>query len=304
LIIFIPLSQSFSKLREEIQIKQKQNLIKQQTTDLWEKFYANDSNGNIRSFLDEVRVTDGSDKLEIFMRVFDNSPYTQTEKDEFKKILAANLDRQIDKISLQLVEIPTSAMETVKPQIEATPAPPTSAEIRSLYLSNIENSLNEIIFPSSAKFIDYQAMNTPNGQLNLKIFYLSENDLSEDAKQILAADTLSNLKLPNTRFEFERISPQTFSIPFQTGSANLRTDGGTILEVLGGILQDHPRLNLVVNISSNTNTNTNANANTNQNIQTEKQNAVKNYFEQNWNIGEKRFLFSEGDDNFRLVLNE
>ncbi len=306
LIIFIPLSQSFSKLREEIQVKQKQNQIKQKTTDLWKKFYANDSNGNIRSFLDEVRVADTDDKLEIFMRVFDNAPYTQTEKDEFKKILASNLDRPIDKISFQLVEIPTSAMETLKPQIEATPAPPTSAEIKSLYLNNIENSLKDIILPSGMKFIDYQAVNTPNGQLILRVFYLSENDLSEDAKQILAADTLSNLKLPNTRFEFDRISPQTFSIPFEEGKTNLRNDGGTVLEILGGLLQDHPRLNLVVNVSSNTtaNANSNTNVNTNSNIQMEKQTAIKNYFAQNWNIEEKRFLFSEGDNNFRLVLNE
>lgn len=300
LIIFIPLTQSFSKMIADVQVKQKQNQIKQTTTSLWQENYANGKDGKIRSFLDEVRITDSEDKLEVFLRVFDNTPYTQSEKDEFKKNLAANLNRPIDKISLQIVEVPTSAMQVVKPQIEETPVPPTSAEIKSLYLSNIEGSLEEMIFPANAKYIDYQAINTPNGQLNLKIFYLSENEISEDAKQILSADALTNLKLPNTRFEFERITPQTFSIPFQNGSANLRNDGGTILEILGSILQDHPRLNLVVNVSSNKN----ANANSTANIQTEKQTAIKNYFAQNWNIGEKRFLFSEGDDNFRLVLNE
>lgn len=304
LIIFIPLTQSFSKMIDDIQEKQKHNQVIQKTTKLWQEFYANGSDGSARSFLDEVRVSETDGKLEIFMRVFDNLPYSQTEKDEFKKILASNLDRSIDKISLQLVEIPTSAMRTVKPQIEATPAPPTSAEIKSLYLRNIESSLNEIIFPSSAKFIDYQAINMPNGRLNLKIFYISENELSEDAKQILAADALGNLKLPNTRFEFERVSPQAFSIPFENGTAVLRNDGGTILEIIGSILQDHPRLNLVVNVSSNPGANANANADTNPNLLTDKQNAVKNYFVQNWNLEERRFLFSEGDDNCRLVLNE
>lgn len=306
LIIFVPLTQSFSKMIDDIQERQKHNQVIQKTTKLWQEFYANGSDGNIRSFLDEVRVSESDGKLEIFMRVFDNFPYSQTEKDEFKKILASNLDRSIDKISLQLVEIPTSAMRTVRPQIEATPAPPTSAEIKTLYLQNIENSLKEIIFPSSAKFIDYQAVNMPNGLMNLKIFYLSENDLSEDAKQILAADALGNLKLPDTRFAFERISSQAFPIPFQNGTSNLRNDGGTILEILGSILQDHPRLNLVVNLSANpaASSNSNSVAISNPNILTEKQSAIKNYFKQNWNVEEKRFLFSEGGDNFRLVLNE
>ena len=163
----------------------------------------------IRSFLDEVRVKETDDKLEIFMRVFDNTPYSQTEKDEFKKILATKLDRPVDKISIQLIEIPTSAMQVVQPQVVETPVPPTSAEIKSLYLSNIEKSLEGITFPSGSKFVDYQAINNPNGQMSLVIYYLSENDLSEDAKQILAANTLTNLKLPNTQFQFKRISPET-----------------------------------------------------------------------------------------------
>ena len=76
LIIFIPLSQSFSKLRTEIQNKQRQNVIKQKTTDVWQEFYANGKDKEIRSFLDEVRVKETDDKLEIFMRVFDNTPYS------------------------------------------------------------------------------------------------------------------------------------------------------------------------------------------------------------------------------------
>ncbi|MGI9055368.1 MAG: hypothetical protein ACR2F2_06145, partial [Pyrinomonadaceae bacterium] len=308
LIIFIPLSQSFSKLRTEIQVKQKQNKIKQKTTDLWKKLYANGNDGEIRSFLDEVRVSETDEKLNIFIRVFDNTPYSQIEKDEFKKILAVNLDRPIDKVSLQLVEIPTSAMQAVQPQVEETSVPPTSAETKSLYLSNIERSLDGITFPSDRKFVDYQAINNPNGQLSLKIYYLGETDLSEDAKQILAANTLTNLQMPNTGFEFERLSSQLFPIPFSNGSSKLQNDGGTILEVIGGILQDHPRLNLVVNFSAktaaNSITNTNTNTNTNTSIRAEKEKAIKDYFLQNWNIEEKRFLFSEGDDNFRLVLNE
>ena len=319
LIIFIPLSRSFSKLRTEIQVKQKQNLIKQKTTDLWKEFYASDKTGKIRSFLDDVEITDTDDKLEIFIRVFDNTPYSPTEKDEFKKRLSENLDRPIDKISLQLVEIPTSAMQAIKPQVIETPVPPTSAEIKTRYLGNIEYALKEMVFPSDMKFIDYQAINNPNGQLNLKIYYLSERDLSEDAKQILAADALTNLKIPNTQFQFEHISPQTFSIPFRNGGVNLKSDE-RILEIIGNILQDHPRLNLVVNISGNavansnsninsnlnlnSNSNSNSSANVNVNIQTDKQQAITNYFAQNWNIGEKRFLFSEGADNFRIVLNE
>ncbi|CAN5596415.1 hypothetical protein BH20ACI4_BH20ACI4_22380 [soil metagenome] len=304
LIIFIPLSQSFSKLRTEIQDKQKQNKIKQTTTDLWKKLYANGNDGEIRSFLDEVRVSETDEKLNIFIRVFDNTPYSQIEKDEFKKILAVNLDRPIDKVSLQLVEIPTSAMQDVQPQIEETPVPPNSAEIKSLYLSNIESSLDGITFPSGRKFIDYQAINNPNGQLSLKIFYLGETDLSEDARQILAANTLTNLQLPNTMFAFERISSEVFPIPVQNGGSNLQNDGGTILEVIGGILQDHPRLNLVINISAKTGVSSNVNSNSNVNSQAEKEQEIKKYFLQNWNIGDKRLLFSEGDNNFRLVLNE
>ncbi|MEO6588375.1 MAG: DUF389 domain-containing protein [Pyrinomonadaceae bacterium] len=309
-IIFIPLSKSFSKLRSEIQVKQKQNQIKQTATDIWQKSYANGENDSIRSFLDEVRISEKDEKLEIFMRVFDNMPYSPAEKDEFKQKIADKLDRSIDKISLQLVEIPTSAMQTVKPQIVETPKPPTSAETKSNYLKNIENSLEGIIFPSGGKYIDYQATNNPNGQMILKIYYLNEKDLSEDAKQILAADALTDLNLPNTEFQFERITPQSFPIPFENNGANLRNDGGTILEVLGGILQNHPRLNLVVNVSKNLVENDNADTNNNSNsnpistIEAEKEAVIRNYFLQNWNIGEKRFLFSEGADNFRLVLNE
>ena len=278
-----------------MQIKQRQNSIKQKTNALWEKFYARDENGEVRSFLDETKITEKEGEVEIFMRIFDNTPYTEIEKNEFKKILALDLDRPPEEISLQIVEIPTSAREISLPTVEKTPVPPTSAEIQARYLKNIEDSIKNVILPPNVKLLDRQIIINPNGQINLMIFYLSANDMSPDARQIIAAGIQNNLKLPNMNFAFDRISTESFSIPFENGQAVLRNDGGNILGIIGNNLQTHPRLNLIVNLKPSENTN----------LFDEKQKSVKEFFAKNWNIDEKRMVFRQADvDVFYLELNQ
>lgn len=83
-LIFIPLSQSFSQLRDQLTERQEKNLIEQKARDIWQEFYANEENGEPRSFIDDLRVSKGDEKLNIYLRVFDNIPYSSEEKESTK----------------------------------------------------------------------------------------------------------------------------------------------------------------------------------------------------------------------------
>lgn len=294
LLISIPLLQSFYSLKAQYNQQQKENRISNKAQDLWKKFYEKDADGNTRSFLDILKVTDGKEKLEVFMRVFDDKIYTPAEKAEYTRLLATNLNRPVDSISFQLVEIPTSAR---KQQVEAgkiePTKPPTVAELQAGYLQSIQTNLADLMLPKPAQMLDYRIINSPNTFPLLEVNYLSEREVSEDARQILVDEVKTRMSLPNLIVRFERVSAEENKIPFKNGSAEFNTDDSNIWQSVGAVMQQHPRLKLAVALQK-------------QDIEeltTKRRKAVTNLLKQNWSVEQDRIEFSEGETNtFRLFL--
>ena len=293
LLISIPLLQSFYSLKAQYNQQQAENRISNTAQDIWKEFYEKDKDGNTRSFLDVLKITDGKEKLEVFMRVFDDKLYTPAEKSEYVKLLASNLNRPIDSISFQLVEIPTSARKQVEAvKVEPT-KPPTVAELQENYLQSIQTNLSDLMLPQPAQMLDYRIINSPNSFPLLEVNYLSERDVSEDARQLLAGEVKNRMSLPNLIVRFERVSAEENEIPFKNNTAEFETVEGGIWQTVGAVMQQHPRLKLAVALKKEDK----------EDLVTNRSEAITNLLKQNWSIDTDRIEVTEGETNtFRLFL--
>lgn len=295
LLIVIPLSQSFSKLKAEYVQKQKENIIQQKAKELWEQFYSNDHNGDSRSYLDEIRVKETKGKLDIYLRIFDNTPYTPIEKSEYVRMLSSHLNRPVESINLQLIEVPLSAKETLPPQkIEVIK---TISEIQTDYLENVKTALADFRLPAPAKLIDYRLINSPNSNPKIEIYYLSERDIGSDAQALLAEDLKRRLSMPGLETIFYRVSAEAVEIPFNSTIDGFETVEDNSWQNLGAVLKQYPQLKLAVAL--------NAGLNEEENLFNRKQKVVSEFLARNWSIAENRIVYTVGErDEFRLFLPE
>lgn len=293
LLISIPLIQSFYKLKSDYALQQIENQISRKATDIWKKFFEKDKDGNTRSFLDVLRIKQTKEKLEVFIRVFDDKFYTPSEKAEYTRMLASNLNRPVDTISFQLIEIPTSARQQIEPVVAEETPPPTVAELQANYLQSIQTNLTDLMLPKPAEMLDYRIINSPDAFPLLEVNYLSDRDVSDDAKQLLADEIKTRMSLPNLIVTFERVSAGTNEIPFEKNSAEFNTVEGNIWQTVGAVMQQHPRLKLAVALQKQDK----------EDLITQRRAAIIALLKQNWSIDEKRIEFSEGETNtFRLFL--
>ena len=293
LLISIPLLQSFYKLKSDYAQQQVENQISQQATDIWKKFFEKDKDGNIRSFLDVLRVNQSKENLEVFIRVFDDKFYTPSEKAEYTRLLASALNRPVDSISFQLIEIPTSARQQVEPVVAEEAPLPTVAELQANYLQSIQTNLTDLMLPKPAQMLDYRIINSPNSFPLLEVNYLSDRDISQDAKQLLTDEIKTRMSLPNLIVSFERVSSEANEIPFENNSAGFKIVEGGIWQTVGAVMQQHPSLKLAVVLDNREK----------EELITKRREAISASLKQNWTIDESRIEFSEGEAyTFRLFL--
>lgn len=293
LLISIPLVQSFYKLKADYAQQQIENQISRKATEIWKNFFEKDKEGNTRSFLDVLRIKETKEKLEVFIRVFDDKFYTPAEKAEYTRMLSSNLNRPVETISFQLIEIPTSARQQIEPVVAEEKPPPTVAELQSSYLQSIQTNLTDLMLPLPAQMIDYRIINSPNAFPLLEVNYLNEREISDDAKQLLADEIKTRMSLPDLIVSFERVSAEVNEIPFETNSAEFKTIEGGIWQTVGAVMQQHPRLKLAVTLKKENK----------ENLVTERRDAISKSLKQNWSIDKNRIEVGEGEtDTFRLFL--
>lgn len=244
LLIFIPLSQSFSKLREEITQKQTEFNIQRDARELWENFEQPNKDEPPNSDLDELRATEKDGKIQIYMRIFDDTPHTQAEKEKYTALLAQKLGKKEDDIVFQLVEVPTSARKESSPIIQATPTPPTVAQTQANYLENIRNGFSGFKLPNPASLIDYDVIIKSNNNVEIQINYLSSRDIEADGKNLLLEEVRRRLNLPNLTLSYTRISSDVQKIDFTKNNAELKEETRDELRKVGQVLQRHPSLRL------------------------------------------------------------
>lgn len=287
LLIFIPLSQSYSKLRDEIAQKQAQNQIAGVARDVWTSNYVEDSEGNVRSYLDELRVEQEGENVKLFLRVFDNIGYTQKERAEYVRRVASELNREPESITLQLIEIPTSARDRFTPIIETTPTPLTVAQTQAAYLQEVGSAIQQLELPEPAVMIDYSINLRPDRITNFQINYLSPRDIEPDGKSLLLKDLQNRLKVPNLSISYTRVSSEVRRIEFKRNSAEFEEDTASLLSDAATDLQLHPTLRVRIMIRP---------IEGQRELTDARKAAVTKVFIEDFRIGENRMAISEIED--------
>ncbi len=289
LLIFIPLSQSFSKLRAEIKERQNEVRIHRAAMNIWqEKFEKQNDAGPPRSDLDDLKVDENKGKIQIYLRIFNDNPYSQAEKEKYVALVAQKLDKKEDDIELQLVEIPTSAKRESNPVIQTTPTPLTVAQTQAQYLEKIRSSFSGFSLPSPASLIDYEVVIRSNNSQRLHLTYLSNRDIEQDGKNLLLQDIRRRLNLPNLAISYQRIASETQKIEFDRNSEELSEEASESLENVARVLRDHPNLRLRIMLKPGEN---------NGELLEKRKAKLKEFFMKDRSLQETRFAFSDTQDD-------
>ncbi|MBD2596547.1 DUF389 domain-containing protein [Nostoc spongiaeforme FACHB-130] len=254
LVLLIPLSQSLTQLRQEISQKQQNNQITKIGTELWREKFANFIDGQPRSDISKFFAQEQNQKLLIQMRVFTSKLYTPEEKNEFARLIASRLNKNPDAVQLQLIEIPTASKDIItqlaaadKPELPPEEKPqPTIAEYQAAFLQSTEAALQNLQLPSPAELLRYELImtNNPVEPLSLNVVYLSQREISPDAKSLLVDDVRNRLSLLNANIKFQRIPVLQGSLNFAPDQAALTPANTQLLDRIGRILKLQRNLQL------------------------------------------------------------
>lgn len=292
-IILIPLTQSFFQLRAEITKQQLENRMERTALFLWQQYFERTQSGEVRSYLDEMSLKDQDGRLQVYIRVFDNVTYTQSERAEYVRLLASHLNRSTDSIAFQLVEIPTSARDTTTRQERVTP--PSVAQLQTSFVQRVQFALGDLQLPPPARQVDYEITTDTTGTFHVHLSYLSEREIDTDAKALLAESVKERLNYPTATLALERIATQATIIVFEPNSAALGTNESNPLAEIGRLLKEHPRLRLEVTLKKQEGAITNPSSPA-VGIIEERRKAIAEYLQTTWQVVADRITFSENPD--------
>jgi hypothetical protein len=287
-IILVPLTQSFFQLKTEIARKQQENRIEKTAHDLWRQYFEKAQNGEVRSYLDDLSVKDNDGKLEVYLRVFDNISYTASERTEYVRLLASSLNRSPNSLTLQIVEIPTSARDAKTRPEKVTP--PSVAQLQSSFLQRVQIALTDLRLPPPARQVDYQITNGPADSLHVQLSYISERDIGADAQMLLDDDVKTRLGFPTAMLGLERIPTDAGDLSFERDKAAWKTNGAHPLAEIGFRLRGHPRLKLEVGLKQLDGER--------DEIVEERRKVLTDYLQTNWQIAPERIVFKENPAGF------
>jgi uncharacterized hydrophobic protein (TIGR00271 family) len=283
LAIMIPLSRSFNQLRAELSEQKQENKIRQLVSQTWQKEFGKLSNGESRSFIDRVSVTERDGRLNLQLRVLTIKPLVAAEKEQFNRALATSLARAPNTLQVQILEIPTaSAAELRQRAIEEKNQIRTVDQLQQSYNEQLTSALGTLPMPPPAKLIDYQIVNRPPNQAEVLLSYLSERDIELDAQALIVQDVRTRLNQTEANVRLERIPLSLGQLRFTNGELSRDQISQQTLDLIGKYLGRFQNVILfVVTPSEQTPTD----ALTNQRID-----AVKNYFASNWEIAGDRIV--------------
>ncbi len=252
LVILVPLAQSFNQLKLEIGRKQKENQIRQAANALWHEGFAKLPDGQQRSFIDQLSVTQSDGKVNLQVRVFTSKPFTAAERTGYAHLVAARLDRPPDGVTVQLVEVPTTSDELVaRSKVErGVEAPLSVAQLQASFLQAIDSALRGLRLPPPAQMLDYRVTAGPTEPGRVEISYLSDRDIDPDARALIADDLRSRLNYPTAQVTLDRVEDSLGPVTFSRNQAALTAVGARVLDRAGQVLVQHPALSVQIAISA------------------------------------------------------
>ncbi len=288
LLVSVPLSQSYNQLRSEVERKQQQNRLRNLATEIWQQNFAEFADGKTRSYISQLSLQEREQKLTAQLQVVTSKIYTQSERAQYKEILATKLLRPVESIALNLVQIPTASSDLLQPVPVATipSPPPTVAELQSSFLAGIESVVESLVLPAPAQLIDYAVSTSPFAPLKVRVVYLSDREIDRDGIVLLAEEIRKQLNYPKAEVNFQRIPPTNIALPFGLNQAKLTPAVAKSLDRLGALLQQEPRLQVDITASQTS-------AETISLAQARAL-AVSDYLQTKWQIPAERYVITTG----------
>ncbi len=252
ILLLLPLSQSFAKLSQTIVLKQRDNEITQTSRNLWETRLGKDAQDNIRSYIDQISVSEQAQQLIVQMTIFTSRSYSQEEQQRYTDLLGAALKRDPDTIQLRLLQIPTASYELLQakqqePATESTPVP-TIAEYQAQFLTSIAGALQSFELPQTKQMINYTLALEPEQPLTIKIEYLADTKISADAESLLQQDIRNRLSEKNTNVRLQWIDAVPDAIRFDAYGDEINSEGIQRLAAIAKVLQQYPNMYLEVTV--------------------------------------------------------
>ena len=247
-ILLVPLSQSFTQLKNEFILKQEEARVREATTQLWQEYFARFPDGAVRSFVGQPAVTVGDKVVSVQINVFTNKPYTAEERASYERLVATRLNRPVDSIDIQLIEVPTAAGTLASRPVASTPParPPTVAQLQAQLLQSVDFGIKNVILPPGTDLLDHEVTARASGPLAIRIAYLGARDIDKDAQMIIGQSVARDIAAPDAIVTLERVDSALGEIPLTRNKTGLRTADKDVLDRAATILQRFPKLQMEV----------------------------------------------------------
>jgi len=282
LIILFPLAQSFNQLKAEITKKQDENNVRRAAIALWQENFGKLPDGAQRSFMDQLVVAQQDGKLSLQFRVFTSKPLSAEERNEYKRLVAARLNKPPDAVTAQFVEIPTTSEDLVAKAREErrVDAPPSVAQLQANFVQALDAAFDGLTLPPPAELIDYQATTTSSEPIHISLNYLSERDIEPDATVLITNDIRNRLSYPTAQLTLTHIAASLGPIDFRRNQTGLIAPAARIVDRAAQVLQQHSALRVVIVAGRQ--------SGEPEGISAERATAVRNYLVSEWQIQESR----------------
>jgi len=297
LALLVPLSSAFSRLSTEIVQKQYQNSLRRTATNIWQTQYSNYLDGQLRSSIESITLTEQNQLLIVRLNVFTSKLYSVNEKEQYVQELAKLLNKEPWQVQLILTEIPTASneilanMKEIPLSVEVKPA--SVNELQIDLFESLNDKLNDLTLPPNFKLIDYTLTTSRFQSLSVSIIYLSDRPMSDDANALIIQDVRTRIGIADAKVNLEYINRAMGEIIFEENQFTLLLTANAKLDQLGNLLQRYPSLNLLISVSLR--------SSENNTLRRSRFQAIASYLESKWQIEQNRLTINQLSNS--LILN-
>jgi len=286
--LLVPLSNAFGRLGDEVSQKQRQNFLRRNVTEIWQKDFGSLTDGQPRSTIERVSIREQDRRINLQLNIFTSKLYTPIEKEQYIKELAQKIDKEPKQIQFTLNEIPIASNQVLAKQEEAktiveTPAP-NFQELQVNLFQKLNASLTDLALPPQANLLDYAVTTSKAQSILVLITYISDRDMSDDARSLVIQDIRSRLDIKDVNVKLEHINTSAGEILFEEDKSTLPLSASITLDKIGTLLKNYPALNLNISISRR--------SSEQSNFEKSRYDAIALYLFTKWQIGQEQLRLS------------
>ncbi|MBL8150904.1 MAG: DUF389 domain-containing protein [Blastocatellia bacterium] len=292
-LVLVPLNRSFSKLKIEIEQKRWKNRVRQSINDIWQQQLGKHTTGEKRSYLDQVLAYENEEGFTIQLRALTNKPSNVQEKEQLKKLVAAQLGKPFDKVKIDLIEIPTTDDQFIAREVTKIVETESIYKVESRLKNALESVASRIMLPPHATMLSLRLITTVGESMKLELVYLSERKIDSDGETLLTENVKNLIGTSVAKIDFKHIPVAAEPIVFELSRAELTETAVETVDNIGKILREYTGLKVEIT--------TNIVFREKSELIDKRRLAVSSYLASKWQVAENRIRFITGIDPERSV---